>query len=105
MQEDLLVRVSSSGVVKYVPSFRFTSLCVTSQDSPECPLTFGTWILNTDQLHLSTSSMPTDDSFYVQHPEYELDTIDAEVNSRAYACYPGEKYGEIRYTIRLRLRS
>lgn len=104
---DNMVQVKHTGQVLYVPSYKFRSLCVVaegSEDSPECPLTFGSWIHNSGRLHLFSSSERADAAFYVQNLDYELYTMNSVSLERTYKCCPDETYGDLTYTIRLRRR-
>ncbi|CAH1802894.1 unnamed protein product [Owenia fusiformis] len=104
--EDILVRVDHTGDIRWlVPGIIKTSCQIDMMlfpfDTQRCPIQYGSWTLNGNQLDLLTQDDQGDFGVFLQHGEWDLLEFPAKRNVLIYNCCP-EPYVDLSYTMVLK---
>ena len=107
---DTRLIVAHDGQVLWTSHVRYQLTCITwpPRQDVECQLRFGSWTLSSDLLKLQTvdrsAGAPASD-FYLRNNDWQLTSTTVAAHDVEYPCCPGQKYGDVTYSFRMRRRS
>ncbi|CAH1252053.1 neuronal acetylcholine receptor subunit alpha-10-like isoform X2 [Branchiostoma lanceolatum] len=107
---DTNVRVSSTGDVIWGYPATILSSCVMDisnfpYDVQRCPMKFGSWTYNGNDLNLINFTNKGDTDNFIRNEEWTVQSFEVERNEVVYSCCPGVPFPDVTYTVVIRRRS